>query len=69
MKGILPQVEQQVKRCGDEHCGEDVFRNGPLCLDHFIEVETQAWDDEDAEREMILETVSHIFGDPVGAPA
>lgn len=60
---IVPQAEEEVK-CADEHCGEDVFRDG-LCLDHFIEVETVGWDDYAAEREMVLGTVGPIvfFGD------
>ena len=68
VKRIVPRIEQEVKRCADEHCGEDVFRND-LCLEHFIEMETAAWDDHDAERQMALETVGYIFGDPVGVPA
>ena len=60
---IVPQVEPQVK-CADEYCGEDVFRNG-LCLEHFVKIETAAWDDHDAEREMALEGVGYIFGDLV----
>jgi len=65
MSEIVSQVEENVKCCADEHCGEDVFRDGPLCFDHFIEVETQAWDDQDAERQGVLESVGYIFGDPV----
>lgn len=63
MKRILPRVEQEVK-CADEWCGEPVFRKD-LCFDHFVEVETQAWDDEDAERQMVLEAMGHIFNDPM----
>ena len=44
MPKIVPQNEQDVKRCADEHCDEYVFRGG-LCLEHFVEVETAAWDD------------------------
>lgn len=62
---IVPQNESQVKRCADEHCDEDVFRDD-LCLDHLIAVDTAAWDDEDAERQAALEGMGYIFGDPVG---
>lgn len=67
-KQIIPQVEPQVKLCADEYCSEDIFRDG-LCFDHFIKVETRAWDDEDAEREMALECVGYVFGDLVGVLA
>lgn len=67
MSQILPQDEQEVK-CADEHCGEDVFRDS-LCLDHFIEIETAAWDDQDAERQMVLEATGYIFGDLMGEVA
>lgn len=61
---IVPQDELDVK-CADEHCGEDVFRDGPLCLNHFVEVETAAWDDHDAERQAALKGMGYVFGDPV----
>lgn len=67
-KRILPQDEQEVN-CADELCGEDVFRDGPLCLDHFIEVETATWDDWDAERHTALEATGYIFDDLVEVPA
>lgn len=66
MSRILPQVEQEGK-CADEWCSEPVFRDG-LCLEHFVEAETQAWDDHDAEWEMALECVGYVFGDPVRMP-
>lgn len=62
---IVPRIEQEVKRCNDEHCDEDVFRDGPLCLKHYVAEETATWDDEDAERQMALKGVGHVFGDPV----
>ena len=70
MSQIVPQIESQVKLCASEWCDEDIFRDG-LCFGHFVETATQMWDDEDAEREMILGTIGHIvfFDDPVGAPA
>lgn len=65
----LSQIEQQVKLCANKWCDEDIFRDGPLCFDHFIEMETQTWDDEDTARQMVLESVGYIFGDPMGVPA
>jgi len=69
LEQIVPQVKQKVK-CTSKYCGEVVFRNG-LCFDHFIEVETQTWDDEDVEQQMVLGTIGHVifFGDTVEVPA
>ena len=60
---IISQAEEKVK-CGVGGCHEDIFRD-VLCLFHFIEVETAAWDDEDAERKMVLESVRYVFSDPI----
>lgn len=48
LEEIVPQNEHDVKRCTDEHCDEYVFRGG-LCLKHFVEEETAAWDDHTDE--------------------
>ena len=68
-KRILSQNEEDVKsdaeECKVEGCHEYVLRGG-LCLLHYVEEETVAWDDEDAEREMVLECVGYSWGDPMG---
>jgi len=64
---IVPQDEGKVK-CADEWCDEDVYRDG-LCFEHFVEAETQAWDDQDAERQVALEGLGYVWGDSVGEVA
>jgi len=46
--------------CAAEGCHEDVFRQG-LCFEHFVAEETAAWDDQVAERRMVLASVGRIF--------
>lgn len=43
---IVPQDEQDVnaEECSVEGCCEYVFRGG-LCLEHYVEEETAAWND------------------------
>jgi len=61
----LTAPDPGLEECADEWCGEEPYRDG-LCFEHFIAVETAVWDDQDAERQMALEGVGYIFGDPVG---
>lgn len=63
-----PDPGLEEKECADEYCGEVPFRQG-LCFKHFVEAETAAWDDEDAERRAALEGMGYVFGDPVEVPA
>lgn len=70
---IVPQnkkdVNSDVKECSAKHCREYVFRNSGLCLEHYVEEGTASWDDEDAERQMVLGTLGYIWGDPMEVSA
>lgn len=44
-KQIVPQAEEEVKRCAGKHCNNYVFRDGLCCYTHFVVAETAAWDD------------------------
>jgi len=61
---IVPQVEESVK-CDIEWCDEPQFRSSGLCFDHFVQEELAAWNDWDAERQMVLESIGYLWGDPV----
>ena len=51
---IVPQngkdVNSEAEECSVEGCCEYVFRAG-LCLEHFVKLETAAWDDHTNEVE------------------